>query len=340
MARPLGDPLPTRVLLVGGSGLIGAPAARALLAAGHDVTVLTRGQRAVPTGAEALAADRQDPDSLARALSGRRFDMTVDLLGYTAADVLALLDAPAADLGRYVLISTGQVYLVAADPRPPFPASAATLPAMPEPAPDTRAHGNWTYGMGKRAAEATLLGREGAVALRLPIVQGIGDPSRRLWAYLQRLLDGGPVLLPDGGATPVRHVWAEDVARLLVELARGLRTPSPAYNVAMPDEPTLLELLRHAAALLGVDPSFYACTPEQLRGVGLSDALSPYSGPWCSRPEPVLAAKELGFKATLSAGWLPVVVRAHLQEADPEPHESYVGRDAERALAPLLPRLS
>src|SRR5215831_12110333 len=63
------------VLVVGGSGLLGAPATRALLARGHDVSVLTRAARAAPAGASTLVADRRDSVALSAALAGRRFDV-------------------------------------------------------------------------------------------------------------------------------------------------------------------------------------------------------------------------------------------------------------------------
>ncbi|MFN8589599.1 MAG: NAD-dependent epimerase/dehydratase family protein [Candidatus Eisenbacteria bacterium] len=331
---------PRHILLAGGSGLIGGPTARALLAAGHRVTVLTRGLRALPDGAEALVADRKDAASLAHALTGRTFDLSMDFLGYDAGDVARLLDVPGFATRRHVLVSTGQVYLVAAEPRPPFVETDAALPAMAEPEAGTRAHANWVYGMGKRAAETELFARRAAgldaVALRLPIVQGARDGTRRLWAYLQRMLDGGAVLLPEGGAHPVRFVWAEDVARAVVHLAGGAALPSPAYNLAMPDEPSLRDFLSAAATCLGVTPRFLRVSETECAEAGLDAWMSPFSGPWCSRPDPALAADELGFRTTPSPLWLPKVVRAHLEEPAPEDHPGYAGRAREQALAVRL----
>ena len=44
-------------------------------------------------------------------------------------------------------------------------------------------------------------------------MNGERDASGRLESYLWRLLDGGPVILPDGGTHRVRHVYGLDVAR-------------------------------------------------------------------------------------------------------------------------------
>lgn len=333
-----------RALVLGGSGLIGAPVTRALVAAGHDVTVVTRGARPLPAGARPLLADRRDAAALAGALAGARFDIAFDLLAYDDADVRALFASPGLRLARYVMISTGQVYLVGAERRPPFAETDAAIPPMPEPPPSAaRDHANWVYGMGKRAAEraahacAAAAGTRVTV-LRLPVVQGARDGSRRLWAYLQRLRDGGPLLLPEGGDDPVRFVWAEDVGRAAAALAgeAGARAVAPAYNLAQPDEPSLRELLARAAALLGVTPRFVACEWADLDAAGIERTFSPYSGPWCSRPDPALAARDWGFAATAVAGWLPEVVRAHLAESDPAPHPAYARRAAEFALAARL----
>jgi nucleoside-diphosphate-sugar epimerase len=330
-----------RALIIGGSGLLGAPATRALLARGHEVSVLTRATRAVPAGACRLVADRRDSTALTAVLAGRRFDVVLDLLAYDGGDVARLFAVPRLEVGHYLLASSGQVYLVSAERRPPFREADADLPVMPEPAESAADHGNWHYGVGKREAERAareLEARRGvrATALRLPVVQGASDGSRRLWAYLQRLRDGGPLLLPGGGEDRVRFVWAEDVARAVVAFAEGATAPAAAYNLAQPDEPRLRDLVTTAAELLGVRANLVGCTWDALSRAGLDRSISPFSGPWCSRPDPSLALRDWGFEGTPSARWLPEVVRAHLAEADPPPHPGYMQREAELALAARL----
>jgi nucleoside-diphosphate-sugar epimerase len=311
-----------------------------LLARGHAVSVLTRAARPVPAGAETLVADRRDAGALAAALGGRRFDVALDLLAYDGGDVVGLWAVPRFDVARYLIVSSGQVYLVGAGPKPPFRESDADSPLMPEPGETAPDHGNWEYGAGKRDAERAardLLQRGIRVtALRLPVVQGAQDSSRRLWAYLERLRDGGPLLLPGTGDDPVRFVWAEDVARAVVTLAEGAPATAPAYNLAQPDEPSLREMVATAAEILGVRARIVPCPWETLAQAGLDRAISPFSGPWCSRPEPSLARRDWGFEGTPTAGWLPEVVRAHLMETDPVSHPGYATREAERALAGRL----
>ena len=56
-----------------------------------------------------------------------------------------------------MFVSSGQVYLVGEQRRPPFRESDAAMPLMPEPVAGTRDHANWRYGVGKRAAERAAL---------------------------------------------------------------------------------------------------------------------------------------------------------------------------------------
>jgi uncharacterized protein YbjT (DUF2867 family) len=63
---------PETVLVTGATGNVGRPLVRELLAAGHRVRALTRNPAAadLPPGAEAVAGDLTDPDSLAAAFDG------------------------------------------------------------------------------------------------------------------------------------------------------------------------------------------------------------------------------------------------------------------------------
>lgn len=329
-----------RVLLVGGAGFLGGHIGRAFLEAGHEVSVISRGQRPIPPGVTHLQADRTDPARLGRLLEGQRFDFTVDLTAYDAADVERLLLIPYAALGRYVLISTGQVYLVTQNPPVPAAEEDSERPLKPEPEPGTNEHANWVYGMGKRRAEGALLAlREmhgvRSVILRLPIVQGEADGSLRLWAYLERMLDGGPIVLPEGGTRPVRHVYAGDVAAAIVRLA-GLPPPRfRVYNLAQPETVTLREFLTRIARAAGVEPRFVDASWDEIEAAGLDPSFSPYGGRWASVIDPARAA-EWGFIGSRIDEYLPRVVQWHLQHRPPQSHEGYAQRAAELELAARL----
>lgn len=335
-----------RILLLGGSGLLSGAARDTFLAAGHDVTVLSRGERTLPEHANLahVRADRRDSAALARALNHERYDFTVDFLAFESGDVSRLLAVPEFSPGRCVVISSGQVYLVTAAPRPPFRESDADAPLMPEPARGTRDHREWAYGMGKRSVESELLQETAArgvpgLAFRLPVVQGEADGhhSRRLWAWLQRLRDGGPVLLPEAGEQRVRFVYAGDVAAALLTLAVRRDWPAlPALNLTQPDEVSLREFVESVARLAGVRARLVSVDAAELRRAGLAEECAPYWGRWCSRPDPAAALAVLGISTRSLAEYLPAVVAGHLAHPPAEPHAGYARRHEEVALAARL----
>jgi nucleoside-diphosphate-sugar epimerase len=329
-----------RVLLVGGTGFLGGHVSAALLEAGHEVAVISRGRHPIPAGVTHLEADRRDVAALGGLLEGRRFDFTVDFTAFEAADVERLLLIPYAALGRYVLISSGQVYLVTEGARVPSPEEDSDRPLIREPEPGTPDHAQWLYGVGKRRAEGALLAlREmhgvRGVILRLPIIQGEGDGSLRLWAYLERMLDGGPIVLPDGGARPLRHVYAGDVARGVVRLAEQPKPRFPIYNLAQADIVTLREFLARVALAAGLEPRFVDASWAEIEAAGIPADFSPYGGRWASVPDPARAA-EWGFAGSRVADYLPGVVRWHLAHRPAASHAGYAHRAAELALAARL----
>lgn len=292
------------VLVIGGNRFVGRLLVWRLLAAGHRATVLNRGSRPDPFGdrVDRLVGDRAGPD-LERLLDGRTFDAAVDLAAYTGEDGLraaALLDGR---VGHYVMISTGQVYLVREGcPRPAQEAAReedydGPVMARPE---DPADQGDWEYGIGKRACEDALAAaaRRGfpATRVRIPMVNGPLDHFRRIEGYLWRLVDGGPVLLPEGGGHRVRHVDGGEVARFLCRILGREHTFGRAFNLAQHETPTLAELVESLRALVGSRAELVAVPRETIRAAGLRLAdVSPFDDPWMSFLDPARARDELGF---------------------------------------------
>jgi nucleoside-diphosphate-sugar epimerase len=332
------------VLVVGGTRFMGYGLTWRLLAGGHRVTLLNRGRTADPFGTrvERLHGDRTT-DDVARLLQGRRFDAAVDFAAYHGRDVAGIVDAlGAGGVGHYVLISTGQVYLVRTDaPRPSREADyVGPLMAAPEAEAD---RGEWDYGMGKRTAEDVLQeawreSRFPGTTLRLPVVNGERDPTRRLESYFWRLLDGGPLLLPEGGASTLRHVYCNDVVHVIDALLGRADTFGRAFNVCQEEAPTLRELIEQLAGLLGARARLVEVSAAQLAAAGLAPrAVSPFSSRWISHLDPSLARAELGFRATPLAQALSSIVASFLAHLPDHPPDNYSGRPREIALAEASP---
>ena len=241
------------------------------------------------------------------------------------------------------MISTGQVYLVREEP--PVRAVGAPRPAReeeydgplaPRPAggPDL---GQWEYGVGKRACEDALAEaferlRFPATRVRIPMVNGERDYFRRIEAYLWRLLDGGPILLPDAPRT--RHVYGGEVARFLSEILGRPATYGRAFNLAQEETPTLSELVGKLRVIVGSRSEVVPVADDALAAAQLERmALSPFSTRWMSFIDPSRARDELGFHHLPLDAYLGRIAASFLAHPPPEPPPGYEHRAREIALA-------
>ncbi len=269
-----------RVLVIGGTRFIGRLLVARLIARGDRVTVFNRGTRDDPFGkrVERLVGDRTTGD-FEGLLAGRTFDGVVDMVAYEGRDVTRAIDALAGRVGHYLLVSTGQVYLVRKDARIPSREEDYDGPVMPRP---TGADGSqWDYGAGKRACEDALIAardRFPSTRLRIPMVNGPGDNERRIERYVRRMLDGGAlrVAFPD---RHVRHVDAQEVARTIDLLLGDSRVYGEALNQTQDETPTLRELLAMIGAELGANP-------EIVDDETATTEISPFSTRWMSFLDP------------------------------------------------------
>jgi nucleoside-diphosphate-sugar epimerase len=325
------------VLIIGGNRFVGLLAAWRLLARGDRVTLLNRGSLPDPFGdrVERLRGDRAV--DLARLVGSRRFDGVLDLAAYTGDDGRRAAEVLAGRVGHHVMVSTGQVYLVRDGAPRPARESDYDGPLLPRPAADPDLE-EWLYGVGKRDAEDALARASAkgfpATRVRIPMVNGELDYHRRLESYLWRLLDGGPVILPDGGGLPVRHVSGAEVARFLVGILGDGRTHGQAYNLAQEETPTLRQILEMLRRMLGSTAPIADVTSRELIAAGLEpERISPFSGRWMSFLDPSRARDELGFRHEPLETGLGKVVASFLSHVPPEPPANYRRRPAELRLA-------
>jgi nucleoside-diphosphate-sugar epimerase len=318
------------VLLIGGTRFVGPLLVSRLLAGGHRVTLFNRGTQPDPFGnrVERLIGDRTTAD-LSRHMSQRVFDAAVDFAAYRWEDARGAVEALGGRVGQYVFIGSGQVYLVREGcPRPSreddYEGPLMARPDGPEDA------AQWDYGVGKRDCEDALIeawskSRFPAVRLRLPMVNGERDHYRRMERYLWRLADGGPVLVPDGGTQPTRHVYAGEVARAITAIVGREETHGQAYNVCQRERPSLMELLGVLSGMVGTRAKLVPVASAELIEAGLSPlVLSPFSGQWMSLLDPSRAEAELGFvhePMDRSLGKIVASFFAHPPASRPEGYE-------------------
>ncbi|WP_417510095.1 NAD-dependent epimerase/dehydratase family protein [Microbacterium sp.] len=101
-----------KVLFIGGTGIISSAASALAAQRGMAVTLLNRGQsrRAPAEGVEVLTADVSDAAAVDAALSGREFDVVVDMVAFTPDQVQRDIDRFEGRTGQYIFISSASAY--------------------------------------------------------------------------------------------------------------------------------------------------------------------------------------------------------------------------------------
>ncbi len=102
-----------KVLFIGGTGLISSACSRLAIAQGMDLYLLNRGQNqtrpAIPE-AHLIRADIRDPESARAALEKYSFDVVVDFIAFTPAQIETDLALFGGKVGQYIFISSASAY--------------------------------------------------------------------------------------------------------------------------------------------------------------------------------------------------------------------------------------
>ena len=295
-----------RALIIGGTRNLGPSIVQALLHAGYEVSVFNRGQTPddLPPQVRRLRGDRTVPAQLLAALGNDSFDLVVDTTMYTGTEASAAIAQFSGRVGRYIFLSTGQVYLVRKGVERPFREEQYEGPLMARPPKEhTYDLDNWLYGIEKREVEdAMALAWKNSkfpfTSLRLPMVNSERDHYDRLYGYFLRLNDGGPILVPEEPSPMLRHVYGDDVVQAIMRLAVNDMGRGEAYNIGQDETLSLDEFLRMLAEYMG-RPLQLARVPRMaLNQAKLLPDCSPFSGLWMSALDNTRSKRDLGMKYT------------------------------------------
>ncbi len=267
-ATPFSD-APKRVLLLGGTGTAGQGAARALVAAGHDVTCVVRSETSrdvLPRRVQVEIADVTDAGDMARVLTSGRYDAVVSCLASRTgapkdawaidhdAQVVALEAAEASGVGQFVLLS----------------AICVQKPLL-------------EFQRAKLAFEERL----GQSGLTWSIVRPTAF-FKSLSGQIARVRAGKPFLLfGDGTLTACKPISDDDLGRFL---ASCLNDPEKANRILPVGGPGPAMTAREQGELLfaaaGLEPKFRQVPVAMMDGIiGLSAFLGLFSAKWADRAE-------------------------------------------------------
>ena len=332
-----------QVLVIGGSRFIGLALVQRLLMDGHRITLVNRGRTADQFGTRVsrVIGDRSDPQTLQRAVARREFDAAIDVISFRGEDTQTAIEKLAGRIGHFIHISTASVYLIRERLLAPFREDDFAGRLAPK---SEATSSSWTYAYHKRRCEVALAHAWESdqfpyTALRLPMVVGPGDYTERAQSYLERLLDGGPIILPDGGLNSWGFLWVADVAETIAANLMNANAFGRAYNLAGREIVALKQFVETAAAHLGVRPTLASVPLDWLNRLNLGTAFSPYTHDHDIVLDTSAAERDLLFEPTPFFSWCERLVADFRAHWDKTPSRLYATRPLELRLVHELAQL-
>jgi dTDP-glucose 4,6-dehydratase len=306
------------ILIIGGTGFISNRLAARLLDAQHRVSIMTRGHTPVSEAArdrlEVLTCDRHDAKAFSDILAGRTFDIAIDMIAYEPKESEKAIAVLRGKVGRFIHCSTVSVYMVSEQAQCPITEDQDKLALMKF---FPRNPFGMEYGMKKRECEDVLWSahddRMFPVSMVRPTyVSGPGDPAKRDYFWIERILDGGPLLVPGTGDDAFQGVYVEDVVSALEKLVANPRTVGKAYNVASEQIFSLDSYLNELAALLGKSVDLVHVPQEIFDTLPFSTSPEGDVFPFNTRRDAVFSLEkikqDLDYRSTPFGEWMPKTI--------------------------------
>ena len=227
---------------MGGTRFVGRPLVNRLLAAGHELSLFTRGRQPLPAGVEHLRGDRSSAEGLA-ALQDRPFDVIVDSSGRTVEDTRQVIARTGPPSHRLVYVSSAGVY--ADSELWPLDEDAPTDPQSRH--------------AGKLDTEAWLR-QEGIpfTSFRPTYIVGPGNYNPVESWFFDRIVHGRPVPLPGDGSTITQLGHVSDLAAAMARCIEVEAATNRIYNCTGSQGISFRGLVAAAARACGTDPEAVA----------------------------------------------------------------------------------
>ncbi|KKI93573.1 NAD-dependent dehydratase [Bacillus sp. SA1-12] len=246
-----------KVLILGGTRFLGRALVEEALKRGHDVTLFNRGnnKNTFPE-VEQLTGNRDGDVSL---LANRKWDAVMDTCGFAPHQMKKIAAVLGGNVEHYTYISSISVYK---DWIPLNITESYQLQAMP---PDDKVKAvekgeispYELYGALKVLCEAEAEKHWPGRVLHIRAGQLVGpyDYTDRLPYWVQRVAQGGKVLVPGRSDRPVQLIDVKDLAAWVFTMAENKKAGT--FNVTGPEKQlTIEELLNTCKAVTKSDAKF------------------------------------------------------------------------------------
>ncbi|MGD1897961.1 MAG: NAD-dependent epimerase/dehydratase family protein [Phormidesmis sp.] len=230
-----------RVLVIGGTRVIGVYLTKLLVEKGHDVTLLNRGNHPAPVnGVETIVCDRTDPEALKAALANKSFDAIFDNNGRELAHTQPLADLYKGSLQHFIYVSSAGVY-AKSDQMPHTEGDAVD--------PNSRHKGKFHT--------EDYLKEQGVpfTAIRPVYIYGPQNYNPLEKWFFDRLVAGRPLPIPGSGMALTHLGHCQDLAAAMVAVLSNSQAIGQIYNISGDKAVTFDGLAKACAIATGKDPA-------------------------------------------------------------------------------------
>jgi nucleoside-diphosphate-sugar epimerase len=258
-----------KVLIIGGTGITSTDVS--ILASkteNIDLYLLNRGRtkNSIPPNIKIIKSNIKHPKFIIKSkLKGLYFDAICDFISYSKEDLLHKLNIFKGIYKQYIFISSCSVYR-----------DNYKVPKIKTEINSPRGNILWPYGWDKYLCEEAL--REAAAEhdFAYTIIRpSITCDDRYFfngwtlndfysWTFADRLINGKPLVMPDGGEQLCSLLHTQDFALALVNIFGNKKAYNEDYNVTGSEYVSYKDVAKIQAELLGVSPKFVDIPAEEL----------------------------------------------------------------------------
>jgi nucleoside-diphosphate-sugar epimerase len=260
-----------KILFIGGTGIISTACTALAAERGLDLTLLTRGKHAgsIPRGVRILTEDINSP-SLPAKLANEHFDVVVDWIAFTPADIERDISLFRGRTRQFIFISSASAYQ---KPALDYLITESTPLANP----------HWDYSRNKIACEELLMKAYRDEGFPITIVRPsltygetliplvINSWAEMSYTAVDRMVRGEKVIVPGDGSSLWVITHNTDFAKGFVGLLGHEQAIGHAFHITSDEVLTWNQLYQIVAAAAGVEPKLVhipsdfivACLPDK-----------------------------------------------------------------------------
>jgi nucleoside-diphosphate-sugar epimerase len=260
-----------KILFIGGTGIISTACTALAAERGLDLTLLTRGKRAgsIPRGVRILTEDINSP-SLPAKLANEHFDVVVDWIAFTPADIERDISLFRGRTRQFIFISSASAYQ---KPALDYLITESTPLANP----------HWDYSRNKIACEELLMKAYRDEGFPITIVRPsltygetliplvINSWAEMSYTAVDRMVRGEKVIVPGDGSSLWVITHNTDFAKGFVGVLGHQQAIGHAFHITSDEVLTWNQLYQIVAAAAGVEPKLVhipsdfivACLPDK-----------------------------------------------------------------------------